>query len=137
MPCLHGFLCPPQSPFCISTYPSSVKAQECPSPIMSPWRLEVFSPLLEVQGTKYALLLPPSDSEPLAQDPAQSRCQQMLVGGMVECHAAYPTISIWLAIAWRVLPSHAVLFFHQPQPVQTPIYPFWGLQLLCIATSSR
>lgn len=100
----------------------------------TPWRLEALSPLLKVQGAKSALLLPPSDVEPLALGPGTEQVPTNVCGrnDRVPCSTPHQLslATVRLAIAGRFLLSHAVLSFHQSQPAQTSIYPFRVYQLL-------
>ena len=140
MPCPHGPLClghPPQSPFCISTCSPFVKTQAVPpSPSHTPWRLEVLSPLLEVQGTNSALLFPPSDSEPLAWNLNQSRCQQAFVGGINGCACTTPDPCQSLGLAGLSLENPVCL--HPPSAgLSWPRHPFLALSVVVwVAKSS-
>lgn len=133
---------PESSPFCLtcaqntlrsllSVYPPAPhlsRSRQCPLPnhVPLPSRLDVLSPLLEVQGTISALLSPPSDSDPLAWGLTQSRYQQAFVGGTNGCvhvwGAGGPSLRGWWALPLRILSSCAHLSSsHQPQLAQTPI----------------
>lgn len=90
VPHLHGSICmeyPPQPAFYVSTCSHLSRPRQCPHFCHMPHclKLEVLSLLHEVLGTESAFLLTPSDSEQLAWDLAQSKCQQMFVGGMNGC----------------------------------------------------
>lgn len=84
--------------------------------------------LLEILGIEFALLLPPSASDRLAWRLAQSRCQQMFVGGTNGCVHSH------LAPGLAGLRCENPVFPRQPLPLpQASAYPhthFWVSRVL-------